>query len=108
MKGKATRDVKLFLDEMVEKYNRKNFIDNDPIQIPHLFSKKQDKFLFFKETKLLHSRATSHPQCEDDRSGQKMEENSCSVIIRVMDAIVPKTGIAQEQLNRSSTDILNF
>ena len=37
-----------------------------------------------------------------------MEENSYSVIIRVMDAIVRKTGIAQEQLNRSSTDLLNF
>ncbi|MFN0047976.1 MAG: TIGR02757 family protein [Cytophagales bacterium] len=35
-------DLKYFLDEMVEKYNRPQFIVNDPISIPHLFSKKED------------------------------------------------------------------
>ncbi len=35
-------ELKLFLDEKVTKYNNPDFIGNDPIQIPHLFSKKED------------------------------------------------------------------
>lgn len=35
-------DLKYFLDEMLHKYNRPNFIENDPILIPHLFTHKQD------------------------------------------------------------------
>lgn len=34
--------IKEFLDESYFKYNRANFIENDPIQIPHLFTKKED------------------------------------------------------------------
>jgi uncharacterized protein (TIGR02757 family) len=34
--------LKDFLDQKVELYNRPGFIENDPILIPHLFSKKQD------------------------------------------------------------------
>ncbi len=36
------KELKEFLDEKVEKYNTLSFIDSDPIQIPHLFSKKED------------------------------------------------------------------
>ena len=35
-------DLKEFLDEKVELYNRPAFIESDPISIPHLFTKKQD------------------------------------------------------------------
>jgi uncharacterized protein (TIGR02757 family) len=35
-------DLKEFLDEKVLLYNNPNFIDSDPIQIPHLFSLKED------------------------------------------------------------------
>ena len=35
-------DIKGFLDEKVELYNQPGFIANDPISIPHRFSKKQD------------------------------------------------------------------
>ena len=35
-------DVKEFLDEKVVVYNNPKFIESDPIQIPHLFSKKED------------------------------------------------------------------
>lgn len=38
----TTDDLKDFLDEKVELYNSKSFIENDPIQIPHRFSLKQD------------------------------------------------------------------
>ncbi|WP_316736863.1 TIGR02757 family protein [Pedobacter aquatilis] len=35
-------DVKNFLDAKVAQYNQPGFIENDPICIPHLFTKKQD------------------------------------------------------------------
>ena len=35
-------DLKTFLDEKAEQYNRAFFIEHDPIQIPHRFSQKQD------------------------------------------------------------------
>lgn len=35
-------ELKEFLDEKAALYNRPSFIENDPIQIPHMFSKKED------------------------------------------------------------------
>ena len=35
-------DLKSFLDEKVALYNNPSFIESDPIQIPHLFSQKED------------------------------------------------------------------
>lgn len=35
-------ELKNFLDGCVDKYNRPNFLENDPICVPHRFSKKQD------------------------------------------------------------------
>ncbi len=35
-------DLKEFLDRKVLQYNQQGFIKNDPISIPHLFTKKQD------------------------------------------------------------------
>ncbi|MCT4647480.1 MAG: TIGR02757 family protein [Carboxylicivirga sp.] len=35
-------EIKDFLDEKVEKYNAPEFIEGDPISIPHLFSRKED------------------------------------------------------------------
>ena len=35
-------ELKAYLDQLAEKYNRPAFIDSDPISIPHLFSKKED------------------------------------------------------------------
>ncbi len=34
--------LKEFLDEKVVLYNNQNFIDSDPVQIPHLFTEKED------------------------------------------------------------------
>lgn len=45
MKKNPNEDIlrlKPFLDKMVEKYNQIGFIENDPVSIPHRFSKKQD------------------------------------------------------------------
>ena len=35
-------NIKYFLDSKVDLYNQPSFIKNDPISIPHLFTKKQD------------------------------------------------------------------
>ncbi|WP_394371112.1 TIGR02757 family protein [Chryseobacterium tagetis] len=35
-------ELKTFLDEKADQYNHVDFIENDPIQIPHRFSLKQD------------------------------------------------------------------
>lgn len=35
-------ELKEFLDEKVELYNNPSFIENDPLQIPHLFTLKED------------------------------------------------------------------
>lgn len=37
-----TTDLKAFLDEKVYQYNKPDFITSDPIQIPHLFTQKED------------------------------------------------------------------
>ena len=37
-----TLDLKIFLEDCVEKFNRPEFIENDPISIPHRFTKPQD------------------------------------------------------------------
>ena len=37
-----SEELKIFLDEKSEQYNRPFFIEYDPIQIPHTFSLKQD------------------------------------------------------------------
>lgn len=36
------KDLKRFLEEKVSLYNRPDFIENDPISVPHRFAKKQD------------------------------------------------------------------
>ena len=35
-------ELKEFLDEKVELYNHPNFIESDPIQIPHQYTIKED------------------------------------------------------------------
>ena len=38
----SKKELKEFLDTKVEQYNHPKFIESDPIQIPHQFSKKED------------------------------------------------------------------
>ena len=35
-------ELKVFLDEKVIQYNNPEFLETDPIQIPHLFTTKED------------------------------------------------------------------
>jgi uncharacterized protein (TIGR02757 family) len=62
------RDVaqlKEFLDEKVDLYNRPSFIENDPIQIPHSFKKLQDIEIsaFFAATLAWGQRKTIISKC---------------------------------------------
>jgi uncharacterized protein (TIGR02757 family) len=41
-KALAKNELKLFLDERSDLYNQPSFIENDPVSIPHRFSKQQD------------------------------------------------------------------
>lgn len=36
------KEIKTFLDEKADLYNRTQFIESDPVQIPHLFDRKED------------------------------------------------------------------
>ena len=42
LKKNTNTDLKEFLDSKVIQYNNTKFIESDPIQIPHLFHKKED------------------------------------------------------------------
>ena len=36
------KELKEFLDEKVIQYNNQDFSESDPVQIPHLFTQKED------------------------------------------------------------------
>ena len=40
--GLSTTRLRDFLDEKVLQYNTPNFIDNDPVQVPQMYSRKED------------------------------------------------------------------
>ena len=42
IKKLSQKELKEFLDTKVEQYNHPRFIESDPIQVPHQFSKKED------------------------------------------------------------------
>src|SRR6188768_1669792 len=42
MRKLTSAELKEFLDQKVEQFNQPGFIENDPISIPHAFTKKQD------------------------------------------------------------------
>jgi hypothetical protein len=41
-RSKSQKDLQSLLDTWVDRYNRPDFIADDPICIPHLFTAKQD------------------------------------------------------------------
>ncbi len=66
-------DVKDFLDRKADQYNRPSFIANDPISIPHLFSRKQDiEIMGFWASMLAWGQ-------------RKTIINKCNELIRLMD-----------------------
>ena len=62
-----SENLKEFLDEKVILYNRPNFIENDPVSIPHLFTKKQDIEIagFFAATLAWGQRKTIINKCRE-------------------------------------------
>ncbi len=42
IKGMAFSEMKEFLDQKADQYNNRDFIDSDPVQIPHRFTLKED------------------------------------------------------------------
>ena len=61
------QDLKSFLDSKVAQYNRPEFIKNDPVSIPHLFSKKQDVEImgFWAATLAWGQRVTIINKCKE-------------------------------------------
>lgn len=59
--------LKEFLDAKVDQYNRPGFIEDDPIQIPHQFSKSQDIEIagFFAATLAWGQRKTIINKCKE-------------------------------------------
>lgn len=60
-------ELKEFLDLKVQQYNRTNFIEHDPILIPHLFTLKQDIEIagFFSSTLAWGQRKTIVSKCKE-------------------------------------------
>ncbi len=60
-------NIKAFLDAKVAQYNRPEFIENDPIVIPHMFSKKQDIEImgFWAATLAWGQRVTIIKKCKE-------------------------------------------
>jgi uncharacterized protein (TIGR02757 family) len=62
-----TENLKAFLDAKVAQYNRPKFIENDPITIPHMFSRKQDIEImgFWAATLAWGQRVTIIKKCKE-------------------------------------------
>ncbi len=84
-------DLKDFLDARVDLYNQPSFIEQDPILIPHLFTKKQDIEIMGFWTAILTwgQRATTIKKCKE--------------LIQIMDG-APHEFI----LNHSQRDLIGF
>lgn len=63
---KINNQLKDFLETKVTQYNQPNFIENDPIQIPHLYTQKQDIEIagFFAATLAWGQRKTIIAKCK--------------------------------------------
>jgi uncharacterized protein (TIGR02757 family) len=67
LKFPSRKELKQFLDEKVNEYNRPAFIDNDPISIPHRFTIQQDIEIagFFAATLAWGQRVTIINKCNE-------------------------------------------
>jgi uncharacterized protein (TIGR02757 family) len=62
-----TENLKAFLDAKVAQYNRPEFIENDPVTIPHMFNQKQDIEImgFWAATLAWGQRVTIIKKCKE-------------------------------------------
>lgn len=104
---KNKQELKLFLDEKVERYNTPNFIPNDPISIPHLFTKQPDIEImgFFAATLAWGQRVTILNNCK--RLIEGMEGNPSEFIINHAESDLRSfKGFVHRTFNE--TDLLYF
>lgn len=75
------KELKAFLDEKVEQYNRPSFIPDDPVSIPHIYSKKQDIEImgFFAAVLAWGRRATIISKCQ--QLGELMENQPHEFVV---------------------------
>lgn len=98
-----TEELREFLDEKVEKFNRPGFIDQDPIQIPHQFERKEDieiagfltATIAWGRRDMIIKNASTMMQLMDD-SPHDFVVNHTPADLKVFDAFVHRTFQSQD------------
>lgn len=101
------RELKVFLDKKVAEYNTPGFIANDPVCIPHAYSKKQDQEImgFFAATLAWGQRVTIIRNCE--KLGKLMDGAPHDFILNhTAEELKPFLGFVHRTFN--DTDLLYF
>lgn len=104
LKGRII-ELKDFLERKVEQYNTPNFIENDPICIPHSFNKKQDIEImgFFAAIFAWGQRKTIINKCKE--LGQRMDNDPYNFVVGHSDSDLKKLlGFKHRTFN--DTDLL--
>ena len=85
-------ELKEFLDEKVERYNNPNFIESDPIQIPHLYSVKEDIEIsgFFAAILAWGQRKTIINKCSELL--EKMDDDENKIVHRDVNGVILQAG----------------
>jgi len=106
-KAENHADLKAFLDEMADRFNRPEFITHDPVSIPHRFSARQDIEIgaLFAATLAWGQRVTIIRSCERllrlmDDSPHDFVLNHRASDLKRLDSFVHRTF--------NSTDLLYF
>lgn len=95
------------LDSLFERFNRSNFIDNDPISIPHRFTKKQDIEIaaFFAATFAWGNRKTIINKCTELL--KQMDDSPYQFIIEHEESDL-KRFLQFKHRTFQTTDLLHF
>lgn len=101
------RDLKEFLDKKVDQYNQPSFIKEDPISVPHLFSKKQDIEIagFFAATFAWGNRTTI---IQKSKELMQLMENSPHEFCKNHDSKDLKRLLGFKHRTFNTTDLLYF
>ncbi|MXV53314.1 TIGR02757 family protein [Pedobacter sp. HMF7647] len=100
-------NIKSFLDAKVDQYNRPEFIDNDPIVIPHAYSRKQDIEImaFFASILAWGQRKTIINKCRE--LAERMNSSPYDFIVNHQEAdLASLIGFKHRTFN--DTDLLYF
>lgn len=100
-------ELKAFLDEKADYYNRPSFIENDPISIPHQFTRKQDIEIaaFFTSVLAWGKRITIINKCNELM--ERMDREPYAFVTRHRPSDLKRlTGFRHRTFN--DTDLLYF